>query len=109
MIGALGRTDDGVQVAEECRRPGVSIASVALANGLSANLHRKWMAEKGMVSRALELAAVASEEFLALSVVATPKRPKARTAASSCATAPQGFAGFLRRKIQPPHDMPSQK
>jgi len=42
------------KVAEECRRPGVSIASVALAHGLNANLLRKWVAERetpGVVRR----------------------------------------------------------
>lgn len=30
-------------VIEACRRPGVSIASIALANGLNANMLRKWV------------------------------------------------------------------
>lgn len=30
-------------VIEACRRPGVSIAAVALANGLNANMLRKWV------------------------------------------------------------------
>lgn len=30
-----------------CSRPGVSIASVALANGINANLLRRWMIEQG--------------------------------------------------------------
>ena len=30
-----------------CSRPGVSIASVALANGINANLLRRWMIEGG--------------------------------------------------------------
>ncbi|MDM0053513.1 transposase [Variovorax sp. J22R115] len=30
-----------------CARPGVSIASVALANGINANLLRRWMIEGG--------------------------------------------------------------
>jgi transposase len=30
-----------------CTRPGVSIASVALANGINANLLRRWMIEGG--------------------------------------------------------------
>jgi transposase-like protein len=33
------------RVIEACRQPGVSIASVALANGLNANLLRKWVVE----------------------------------------------------------------
>jgi transposase len=63
------------KVAEECRRPGVSIAAVALANGLNANLLRKWVAEReASGSPPPALAPVApSEEFVALPLVATPK------------------------------------
>jgi transposase len=63
------------KVAEECRRPGVSIASVALANSLNANLLRKWVAEReaaGSPPQALPPVAP-SEEFVALPLVATPK------------------------------------
>jgi len=68
-------TEFKAKVAEECRRPEVSIASVALANGLNANLLRKWVAEhEGIVSRPPEVPAVASsEEFVALPLVAGPK------------------------------------
>jgi len=63
------------KVAEECRRPGVSIASVALANSLNANLLRKWVSERdpaGSSAPALRPGAP-SEEFVALPLVATPK------------------------------------
>ena len=63
------------RVTEECRRPGVSIAAVALANGLNANLLRKWVAEReaaGSPPPALPPVA-SSEEFVALPLVATPK------------------------------------
>ena len=33
------------QIAAACRQPGVSIAAVALANGLNANLVRRWLVE----------------------------------------------------------------
>ena len=33
------------QVVRGCRQPGVSIAAVALANGLNANMFRRWMRE----------------------------------------------------------------
>lgn len=33
------------QVVQACRQPGVSIAGVALANGLNANMVRKWVIE----------------------------------------------------------------
>ena len=35
------------EVVDACRQPGVSIAAVALANGLNANLVRRWMVEAG--------------------------------------------------------------
>lgn len=31
------------EVAQACRQPGVSIAAAALANGLNANMVRKWL------------------------------------------------------------------
>jgi len=34
------------QVVQACRQPGVSIASVALAHGLNANLLRRWLVER---------------------------------------------------------------
>jgi hypothetical protein len=37
------------QVIEACRQPGVSTASVALANGLNANMLRRWVAEAARV------------------------------------------------------------
>lgn len=35
------------RVVQACRQPGVSIAAVALANGLNANMVRKWVIEAG--------------------------------------------------------------
>ena len=37
------------QVVLACRQPGVSIAAVALANGLNANMLRRWVGEAGRV------------------------------------------------------------
>jgi transposase len=36
------------EVLRQCREPGVSIAGVALAHGLNANLVRKWLAGRGL-------------------------------------------------------------
>lgn len=36
------------QVLEECRRPGTSVAAVALAHGLNVNLVRKWLVGRGL-------------------------------------------------------------
>jgi len=35
------------RVVEECRRPGISMAAVALANGINANLLRNWVYGRG--------------------------------------------------------------
>ncbi len=37
--------DFRAQVVQACRQPGVSIAAVALANGLNANMVRKWVTD----------------------------------------------------------------
>mgnify|MGYP000405590094 CR=1 FL=1 len=36
------------QVLAECRRPGASVAAVALAHGLNVNLVRKWLVGRGL-------------------------------------------------------------
>ena len=54
---------------EECRRPGVSMAAVALANGVNANLLRNWVVGRGVgagVSAPRQQSAAAKEEFIAL-------------------------------------------
>jgi transposase-like protein len=59
------------KVVEECRQPGVSIASVALANGLNANLLRNWLIkDSGSSAAALQ---PASEEFIALPLTREPE------------------------------------
>lgn len=45
-------------VVRACRQPGISIAAVALANGLNANLVRRWVA--AVESSAIAVAAAAS-------------------------------------------------
>lgn len=45
------------RVVAQCRQPGVSIAGVALANGLNANLLRRWVSDlgqNGMTNRSNE-------------------------------------------------------
>jgi len=70
--GAVGRrrrrhsAEFRAKVIAECRHPGVSIASVALANGLNANLLRNWLIKDGGSSAAIPGAAPAVEEFIAL-------------------------------------------
>ncbi|HTR84226.1 MAG TPA: transposase [Reyranella sp.] len=70
--GAIGRrhrrhsAEFKAKVVAECRHPGVSIASVALANGLNANLLRNWLIKEGGSSVATPQSAPAVEEFIAL-------------------------------------------
>ena len=40
------------RVIRACRQPGVSVASIALANGLNANMLRRWVSEAGRVAPA---------------------------------------------------------
>ena len=40
-------TEFKARLIEECRRPGVSMASVAMANGVNANLLRNWVVRDG--------------------------------------------------------------
>lgn len=61
-------------VIQECMRPGVSMAAVALAHGLNATMLRKWVTEserKGAPSRAPAAAEVpASPSFVPLALPA---------------------------------------
>jgi len=68
------------KVVEECGRPGVSMASVALAHGLNANLLRRWVVEKKGIDTSPQSATTPSgQEFLALPLVAEPQpSPAAR-------------------------------
>ena len=38
------------EVVRACREPGVSVAGIALANGVNANLVRKWMSKRGVAA-----------------------------------------------------------
>jgi len=59
------------QVIRACRQPGVSIASVALANGLNANMLRRWVAEAERVGPL----AVSGHDVLAVSAAAVANGP----------------------------------
>ena len=73
--------DFKASVVRECLRPGVSIASVALANGLNATMLRKWVVEAERGERPVKLPPPAS----------TP-----RTEAAS------GTPGFIALQLAPP-------
>lgn len=74
------------QVIQACRQPGVSVASVALANGLNANMLRRWVVEadrmgpvvvSGQGALAVSAAAAASglPAFVAVQMPAAPAGP----------------------------------
>ncbi len=65
---------------QACCEPGASVAGVALANGLNANLVRKWMAQRGVeppsrrmpvVRQEAAPTAAAAAEFVPVSVAPT--------------------------------------
>lgn len=53
QVGAVGRrrrehsTEFKAQVVAACKVPGVSVAAVAMANGVNANLARRWVVDAG--------------------------------------------------------------
>jgi len=69
-------------VIQACCEPGASVSGVALANGLNANLVRKWMAQRGVEppSRRMpvvrqEAAPAAGAEFVPVSIAPAPVHP----------------------------------
>ncbi len=50
------------QVLRQCREPGASIAGVALAHGLNANLVRKWLSGRGLKRTGLDKQGVQLDE-----------------------------------------------
>ena len=57
-------------IVEQCRRPGVSIAAVALVNGLNANVVRRWLVEP----RAKSSAVKATADLVPVVIRDIPKR-----------------------------------
>lgn len=63
-------------VIQACCEPGASVAGVALANGVNANLVRKWMAQRGIKpagrrtpgGRAVSTSAADAGEFVAVAI-----------------------------------------
>lgn len=60
------------QVIRACRQPGVSVAAVALANGLNANMLRRWVAEAARVG---PVVASGQPGFVAVQLSTTPAPP----------------------------------
>ena len=66
------------KVVEECTRPGVSMAAVALAHGLNANLLRRWVVEKKSIGLTPGPATNPPQhEFVALPLIAGAQQPPA--------------------------------
>ena len=59
------------QVIEACRQPGVSISAVALANGLNANMLRRWLNEAERVGPAV----ASDQDALAASAIGVASIP----------------------------------
>ena len=83
-------------VVGECRRLGVSVAAVALAHGLNANMLRKWVREAEAEPRGVEPQAAVAEELpqpLPLFAVLRP------VAVAQSAIGPFGSAPCLRDEL----------
>ena len=73
------------ELVRACSEPGVSVAGIALANGVNANLLRKWMGARGVTAPSLRQSVDSVEpvrhapEFLPVAVTpAEPSPPEIR-------------------------------
>ena len=73
------------ELVRACSEPGVSVAGIALANGVNANLLRKWMGARGVTAPRLRRPAESAEpvaraaEFLPVAITPTePSQPEIR-------------------------------
>ena len=77
------RHDDGLKqaVLSECSAPGASVASIALAHGLNANLVHKWRREArgALPGRAVQDQVAAEPRFVAVSLPPPVQNPVAET------------------------------
>ena len=70
------------EIVEQCLRPGVSVAGIALAHGINANLVRKWIVKhRRAAAAAAKCSSVAPPALLPVTVQAELPRSAARTAA----------------------------
>lgn len=70
------------EVVRACSEPGASVAGVALANGVNANLVRRWMVERGVSAPSLRKRVTLAEPVIQASefvpvTVAPPESPVA--------------------------------
>ena len=68
-------------IVEQCLQPGVSVAGIALAHGINANLVRKWIVKHRRAAAAAKCSSVAPPALLPVTVQAELRRSTARTAA----------------------------
>jgi transposase len=73
------------ELVRACSEPGISVAGIALANGVNANLLRKWMGARGVTAPSLRrpaesaAAVTHSAEFLPVAITPTePSQPEIR-------------------------------
>lgn len=73
------------ELVRACSEPGVSVAGIALVNGVNANLLRKWMVARGVTAPSLRRPAGSAEpvtrapEFLPVAITPTePNLPEIR-------------------------------
>lgn len=65
------------ELVRACSEPGISVAGIALANGVNANLLRKWMVARGLTAPSLRRRAESVEpvartpEFLPVAITTT--------------------------------------
>ena len=64
-------------VVDACREPGSSVAGIALANGVNANLVRRWLRDRGIAlpTRNLPMPAVDAGSMIAPEFVQLPLAP----------------------------------
>lgn len=71
------------QAVAACQQPGVSMAAVALANGINANLLRRWVCERSSPSNQVSFAAISepavSSAFIPLTLPAAAASEPAAT------------------------------
>ena len=99
------------QVVLDCQQPGASVAAVALAHGLNANLVRRWLRDDPRVKTAVAVAGPASSAFVEVPMprvgapVAEPIRLELRRGASTVilqwpATAAAECGAWLREWLR---------
>lgn len=63
------------QAVESCKQPGVSVAAVAMANGINANLLRRWVQDAASPAALTPVPDAGPAGFIALPMPAAPMLP----------------------------------